>query len=209
MDSIHISIKNSLSAYKAGKIIFPTDFRGKGTQSAIKMALSRLTRTGEVRRLAHGMYYIPVIDPVLGELMPSPEGVAEQLAEQEKVRIRPTGAFALNKLGLSTQVPTRLVYLTDGHPRKFKIGNATVEFKATTPKKMTLAGDISGLLILALEELDLEYIEPAMEKRILELLQQEDRSTLEQDLRIAPIRIYDYLIQLIKQIDDRMVIPNR
>ncbi len=104
------------------------------------MALSRLTREGRLTRLAHGIYFVPVTDPVLGKLDPSVEAVAEQLADRERVRIRPTGAFALNKLRLSTRVPTRLVYLTDGHPRKLKIGKATVEFKPTTPKKMALKG---------------------------------------------------------------------
>lgn len=119
------------------------------------MALSRAVRSGHIQRLAQGIYFIPSIDPVLGELMPSPEAVAEQPAEREKVRIRPAGSFALHRVGLTSQVPTRLVYLTDGHPRKLKIGKASVEFKATAPKKMALSGKISGLLILALESLEL------------------------------------------------------
>src|SRR5688500_11585780 len=117
MENIHQIVSNSLSASNAGNILFPTDFRGKGTEGAIKMALSRLVKEGKVERIAHGIYFIPSSDPVLGKLDPSPEFVAKQVAEREKVRIRPIGAFALHKLGLSTQVPTRLVYLTDGHPR--------------------------------------------------------------------------------------------
>jgi hypothetical protein len=140
------------------------------------------------------------VDPLLGELTPAPEAVAEQLAEREKVRIRPTGAFALHKLGLTTQVPTRLVYLTDGHPRKFEIGKATVEFKATTPKKMSLSGEISGSLILALEGLELNKIDDNTEKRIKFLLQLEKQEVLQQDLQLAPGKVYDYLTRLLKQI---------
>ena len=200
MESMQSSINGSLSAHNAGKIFFPTDFRGKGSQAAIKMALSRATASGQVRRLAQGIYYVPFVDPVLGELTPAPEAVAEQLAEREKVRIRPTGAFALHKLGLTTQVPTRLVYLTDGHPRKFQIGKATVEFKATTPKKMALAGEISGPLILALEGLELDKIDANTEKRIKFLLQLEKQEVLQQDLQLAPGKVYDYLTRLLKQI---------
>jgi hypothetical protein len=201
MESVQTIINHSLSIANAGNILFPTDFRGHGSQAAIKMALSRAVRAGKVRRLAQGIYFIPFIDPVLGELIPSAEGVAEQLAEKEKVRIRPAGAFALHKLGLTTQVPTRLVYLTDGHPRKLKIGKATIEFKATTPKKMALTGEISGPLILALEELDLDKLDSATEKKILTLLQLEDPSLLHQDLRLAPGKVYDYLSSLMKQIN--------
>lgn len=199
MESVQSIINTSLSTINAGKIFFPTDFRGEGSQAAIKMALSRAVCSGHIRRLAQGIYFVPVIDPVLGELTPSPEAVAEQLAEREKVRIRPAGAFALHKLGLTTQVPTRLVYLTDGHPRKLKIGKASVEFKATTPKKMSLSGKISGPLILALESLELDKIDPAIEKRIFHLLQLETPDLLAQDLKLASGKIYDYLIRLLKQ----------
>lgn len=205
MISVHESIKHSLSSIEYGRVIFPTDFRGKGSQNAIKMALSRLTQSGEVKRIAHGIYYRPIIDPKLGELIPPPELIAEQLAEKEKVRIRPAGTYALNKLGLSTQVPTRLVYLTDGHPRKLKIGKITVEFKSTTPKKMALSESISGHLILALEELNLQNMELDKENKILKLLQKENRHILENDLRLASARIYNYLSTLIKKLDDRTI----
>jgi Family of unknown function (DUF6088) len=200
MKSVQSTINHSLSLFNAGKILFPADFRGKGSQAAIKMALSRATANGQIRRLAQGIYYVPFVDPLLGELTPAPEAVAEQLAEREKVRIRPTGAFALHKLGLTTQVPTRLVYLTDGHPRKFQIGKATVEFKATTPKKMSLSGEISGPLILALESLQLDKIDDNTEKRIKFLLQLEKQEVLQQDLQLAPGKVYDYLTRLLNQI---------
>jgi len=200
MQSVQDIVNASISAERAGNILVPADFRGYGTQAAIKMALSRAVRSGKVRRLAQGIYFIPFIDPVLGELTPSPEGVATQLAEKDKVRIQPAGAFALHKLGLTTQVPTRLVYLTDGHPRKFSIGKATVEFKATTPKKMALQGTISGPLILALEELDLDKLDVVTESKILNLLQREQTALLDHDLRLAKGKVYDYLARLVRQI---------
>lgn len=169
------------------------------------MAISRLAKKGDIKRLAHGIYYKPFIDPVLGELTPSAEAVAQNLADRERVRIRPAGVYALHKLGLSTQVPTRLVYLTDGHPRKLKVGKATIEFKATTPKKMALIGSISSLLILALEELDIEHISQTTENRIFQLLQHEERGDLEHDLRLAPAKIYNYLSKLLKQVDDSSI----
>lgn len=140
----------------------------------------------------------------MGELIPSAEMVAEMLAEKEKVRIRPAGAFALNKLGLSTQVPTKLVYLTDGSPRKFMVGKVSVEFKPASPKKMALTGEISGPLILALDDLDLKQLTPTQEKRILALLKLGD-PLLSHDLKLAPGKIYDFLIKMISQHND--IIP--
>lgn len=209
MESIHSNIRHFLAANKKGDIVVPADFRGHGSQDAIKMALSRMAKEGEIRRLAHGIYYIPYVDPVLGELTPSAEAVAEQLAEKERVRIRPTGVFALNKLGLSTQVPTRLVYFTDGHPRKLTIGKSTIQFKPTTPKKMALRGKVSAPLILGLEELDLDQLTKKQEERILYLLQMEEPGDLDHDMKLAPGHIYDYLIKYTKRIDEhRMVVSD-
>ena len=205
MITVHESIRRSLSDTNIGNIIFPTDFRGRGSENAIKMALSRLAKTGLIKRIAHGIYYKPLIDPVLGELQPSAEAIAEHLAECQRIKIRPAGAFALHKLGLTNQVPTKLIYLTDGTPRKLKLGKAMIEFKATTPKKMALKGSISSLLILALEELDLQHLHPDVENRIRYLLQAGDRGELEEDLRLAPGKIYDYIHKVLKELDDNSI----
>lgn len=204
MKSVQDQISRTLTALQPGQIVTPPDFRGHGSQDAIKMALSRLVKNGELNRIAHGIYYRKYQDPDMGELIPSAEMVAEMLAEKEKVRIRPAGAFALNKLGLSTQVPTKLVYLTDGSPRKFMVGKVSVEFKPASPKKMALSGEITGPLILALDDLDLKQLTPAQEKRILALLKLGD-PLLSHDLKLAPGKIYDFLIKMISQHND--IIP--
>jgi len=199
MDSVQKHIKRSISRSKKGELIFPTDYRGMGSEASIKMALSRLAKEGKLQRLAHGIYFVPKMDPLFGELYPGPQEVAESLARKEKVRIRPAGAYALHRLGLTTQVPTRLVYITDGASRNLKVGNATIRFKATTPKKLSTKGKISGLLIQALEELDIEHIDAETENKIRELLRKEEPAHLKYDLTLAPAKIHDYLLQLMKE----------
>lgn len=206
MKSLNSHIEHSLSKRKEGDILFVSDFKGKGTEGAIRKSLSRMTKAGKLRRLAHGVYYIPKVDPVFGELRPSAEQVAQKIAEKEKVHIYPTGVYALNQLGLSTQVPTKLVYLTDGVPRLLTIGKMKVRFKATTPKKLALKGPISRLVILALDELDTGKMNPEHETRIRELLLMEEPRKLEHDLALASGRIHDYIVKLLKHPthDDRM-----
>ena len=198
MEKAHTYINSLISRKKQGSLIFPTDFRGKGTEAAIHKALSRLVHEGSLKRLAHGIYYIPTMDPLFGEIKPDAEEVARMLARKEKVRIRPAGAYALNKLGLSEQVPTKLVYITDGPPRQLKIGKLTIKFKATSPKKLSMKGELSGLIIQALEELDLDKIEKEREKKIRELLSKENPENLKHDLMLAPARINDYIVKLLK-----------
>jgi hypothetical protein len=197
MEKVQNSIEHLLSRKKRGDLIFPSDFRGMGTEAAIKKALSRLAHAGTVKRLAHGIYYIPKIDPVLGELYPGAEEVATLLAKKERVRIRPAGANALNKLGLSTQVPTRLVYITDGPPRRLKIGKLEVRFKATSHKKLATIGKISALVIQALEELDVKHIDRDTAAKIKGLLLRENPKKLKHDLGLAPVRIHDYIVKLL------------
>lgn len=198
MGKVHTSINDYLSKAKKGQIIFPTDFRGTGTEGAIKMALSRLVKDGKLKRVAHGIYYIPKTDPLLGELHPGAEKIAEAIAKKEKIMIKPAGAYALNKLGLSTQVPTRLVYITNGATRQLKIGKMTVKFKATSSKKLSMEGPISGLLIQALEELHLNNMHPETELKIKNLLAKENAGKLKHDLALAPARVHDYIIKLLK-----------
>lgn len=199
MKIVQNNIERLLSRKKSGNLIFLSDFRGIGTEAAIKKALSRLVQKGVLKRAAHGIYYIPKIDPVLGELHPGGEEVAMMLAKKEKIRIRPAGAFALNKLGLSTQVPTRLVYITDGPPRQLKMGKVEIKFKATSHKKLATTGKISALVIQALEELDLNNIDESRTARIKQLLLTEDPKKLKHDLTLAPARIHDYIVKLLNE----------
>ncbi len=199
MKGIHKEIENRIVKQRKGNLIFISDFRTIGSQSAIKMALSRLCAARKIKRIAHGIYLIPKTDPVLGVIYPSLEEIAEAIARKEHVKIKPAGAYAIHRLGLSTQVPTRLVYITDGAPRQIKIGKAVIKFKATTRKKLSLQGEISSLIVQALEALGIENIEPEEKQRIKELLGKEDQKTLMHDIKLAPVRISDYLYSLLKE----------
>ncbi|MGY4539616.1 hypothetical protein ACVW0P_004052 [Mucilaginibacter sp. UYNi724] len=198
MNSVHQEISDQINAFQPGVIVFPADFRGVGTDDAIRQALSRLTKDGKIERLAHGIYFLPKIHPTFGKLYPSMEEVAEAVAAHEHMRIRPAGAYALNKLGLSTQVPARLVYITDGQARQIKIGKGGVKFKPVTPKKFGMRGPISSLLIQGLEEMNTSQINPDMEERIKQLLHQETTDNLYHDLKLAPARINDFIVKLLK-----------
>ncbi|AYD46465.1 DUF6088 family protein [Arachidicoccus soli] len=197
-NSISNTIERRIDTQKQGSIIVQTDFRGEGSATAINMTLSRLAEKGKIRRLAHGIYYKPKNDPLFGELLPSPEDVAETIAQKERIRIRPSGMYALNKLGISTQVPTKLVYITNGQRRKISIGNTEVSFRPTTAKKMALKGSLSSLVIQALEELGTENISEDVKAKLKDCLLKEKPALLKNDLALAPARIHDFILKLLK-----------
>ena len=129
----------------------------------------------------------------LGILYPSLDEVAKTIAKRDRARIIPTGVYALNKLGLSTQIPMNIVYLTDGSPRNIKIGKSTIKFKKTAPRILTVKGEISGLVIQALKEIGKENISDEKINKIIILLKNEKNENLEHDMKLAPAWIRDIL----------------
>ncbi|GHV68860.1 hypothetical protein FACS1894199_16750 [Bacteroidia bacterium] len=120
-------------------MFFADDFMTFGTNVAVRHTLSRLCKNELLVRLSAGIYLYPKIDEQIGVLYPSIEAIAKAIAKREKSRLIPTGVYALNALGLSTQVPMKVVYLTDGAPRVVKVGKkATINFKKTAAKNHDL-----------------------------------------------------------------------
>lgn len=151
--SLHTRLKKLIIEKPPGEIIFPADFLEFGSPEGVHMALSRVTDQKLITRLAKGIYVKPRIDEYLGTVLPSLEEIAHAIAEKEHVIIRPTGAYALNKLGLSTQVPTKVVFLTNGSRRQIRIGKGVLTFKPTTPRNLGAKNEIVFLAIQSLIEL--------------------------------------------------------
>lgn len=108
---------------REGTIFIPDDFTMCGTPDAVRSGLSRLCRNGNLCRFAKGIYYIPAYDKWDGTLRePSLDDIALKIAQRDNARVIPTGVYALNRLGLSTQVPTNIIYITDGSARQMRFG---------------------------------------------------------------------------------------
>lgn len=134
-------------------MFFPDDFSREGSSEAIRKALECLTDKGHIVRIAQGIYVRPKESKYIGAVIPSVEEIAEAIAKRDKIRTVPTAMYALNALGLSTQIPMKIVLLTDGSPREIKIGKRTITFKKTTPTNLLAKGKISRLVIQALKEI--------------------------------------------------------
>lgn len=189
MQSIHEKIKETVLKTKKGVLLFPEDFNNLGSSEAVRLALHRLEKQGIITRIAQGIYVRPEISKHIGAVLPSAEEVAIGIAKRDRIKIVPTGVYALNALGLSTQIPMKLVYLTDGAPRVIKIGNRTIKFKKTTPKNLLAKGEISSLALQALREIGIDQITVDEEKKIIELLKKETPSNLVHDIQLAPVWI--------------------
>ena len=194
-DSTNHIIEQKISRFKPGQIFSPSDFKELGSSTAIRKALSRLVEQGHVERMGQGIYVIPKNDKVFGKVLPSMEQLAEALAKKDHVKIKPSGQYALNKVGLSTQVPMRLVFLTSGNSKRIQIGKNAIIFKSSTAKKLSMKGDITSLLFLGLEELNLQKLSQTQMDRILELIKQEKPENLKYNLRLAPSKVSDFFVK--------------
>lgn len=195
-ESIENKIIHRIIGKKKGWVFAPTHFFDLGNRAAIDQALSRLVRSGDIRRLARGLYDYPRKHPDFGDVPPSVDRIAAALAEKDNLKIQPSGAYAANLLGLSDQVPARVVFLTDGSSRMVQIGNWNIKLKKTTPKNMATAGRVSGLVIQALRYMKQENIDDMIVNKLKRRLSVEDKKQLVSDLRYAPAWIGEIFKQL-------------
>lgn len=141
---------------KEGTIFIPDDFTTCGTPDAVRSGLSRLCRNGNLCRFAKGIYYIPIYDKWDGTpRKPSLDAIALKIAQRDNARIIPTGAYALNKLGLSTQVPANIIYITDGSARQLKFGEGkSITFRHSNDLgNFAYQSKLMQLAVLAMREI--------------------------------------------------------
>jgi hypothetical protein len=197
-DSISGKIRQRITKGKTGKIFFAKDFSDIGNDELINKALFRLERNKTLVRLSHGIYLYPFIDKELGIMFPAPDTIAKAIAKRDNARILPSGNHAMNLLGLSTQVPMNMAYITDGSPRKVSIGKRKITFKKTSPRNFMYKGKIIPLVVAALKTIGKDNVNPEYINRLNEILSEsEDKQTLLSDANHAPAWIKKILIPLI------------
>lgn len=183
-----------------GKTIFFTeDFRGLGSPEAVKVALHRIVKRNIISRLARGIYAKPEYSKLLGaEIMPGVEEIAKAIAKRDRAKIIPTGSYALNAIGLSPQMQMNFVYLTDGEPRKIKVGEATITFKRTAPKNLSYKNQMCMLVVQALKEIGNGKVTETEKVKVVELLKQVEYSELKHDIALAPQWIAEIMAQALQ-----------
>lgn len=179
-----------------GWVFSPSHFLDLAGRSAVGVTLHRLVKAGTIRSLARGLYDYPKQHPSFGVLAPDPDAVAKALVGKHSVRVQPSGAYAANLLGLSEQVPAKIVFLTDGPARRIKIGTQEVSLKRTSLRNMATAGRLSGLVIQALRYLGRSRVDDKIMRRLKQKLSDKETSSLLRDVPYAPAWIGDILRHL-------------
>ena len=184
--SVEIAVKNRIIEHGRGWCFTPMHFSDLGNDPSVRKALSLLQKQNIIRRLAQGIYDYPKAHALLGIIPPDLNEVAKAVAEKNGVQIQPAGAHAANLVGLSNQVPGRIVFLTEGPSRKVKIGNQEILFKKTAKKIMSSAGTKEGLLIQALKNLGQDHIDKIARAQISKFLKDSTQKEIKENLKFAP-----------------------
>jgi hypothetical protein len=179
-------ILRRIKARGAGWAFSPHDIYDLGDPRAVSMALSRLTRSGKIRRISPGLYDVLHNHPILGQVGASMDSIIDAICRKRNLRILPSTAAAANQLGLSTQVPARLVYHTDGAPARVMLGNIQIDLRRNTGRILALAGRPSGLVAQALRDLGKDKVTADHIQRVRAQLRSAARKQLLQDLQLVP-----------------------
>lgn len=193
------SIRNRIKRDKPGTLYFISDFAQHGNDVFISRLLSECVEDGLLLRIANGIYYKP-IETKFGVLYPSVEELVKAIARRDNAQILPTGATAENRLGLSTQVPTRYVYLTSGSARKIMLRGQTITLKRSVPRNFACKNDFMATLIQALKSIGKDNVTEEHKQAIAALLQKHlDKDTYIDDLKTAPIWVRKLISEIIRQ----------
>ena len=181
-----------------GLIVFQQDYADCGTPSAVKSTFHRMYTDGMLVRLAHGIYYYPKEDKEygLGFIYPSVEDIAQAIAKRDKAKIVPMGAYALNRLGLSTQMPMNVVFLTNGAPRRIKIGNGRgILFKhSSSGKNFAYKSELMMLVVTAMRTIGENKITDEERNVLVKHAKNVNDNDFNHDIKLAPAWVRKILI---------------
>jgi len=197
MSTIQDDILDRIRGHDRGKVFTPKDFLDLGSRDAADQSLSRLVRSGEIERLGRGLYHYPRVNERLGiPIGPDPDEIAKALGRQTGSRVLPSGAAAANRLGLSTQVPAKPVYLTDGRSRQVRIGGIVFQIRHAAPKELSTASRTSAMVFQALRHLGQAAVDEQVIARLRRALSADQRQELLRDSRYTT----DWIAAVVRQV---------
>lgn len=187
-------IRSIIEASEDGSVFVSTDFTDITDKKTVNMGLIRLAEEGVIKKILFGVYYKPEFSKLLGEAVaPSPNKVAHALARNFGWTIVPCGDTALNLLGLSTQVPSQWIYVSDGAYKEYSFDNTTIKFKRTTNKEISKVSYKTALTIQALKALGKDNVTDAVIARLKKALTEQEKTNMLAEARSATSWVYELI----------------
>lgn len=197
MSEIQHKIEENIKMRNSNDVFFISDYTDIGKYDSVKKAVNRLEQKGSIIRVIDGLYTIPKYSRLTGELIhPSINDITRALARKFGWTIIPTGDTCLNILGISTQMPARYEYISDGPYRNYDIYGFTISFKHTTNKEVTHLSNKSGLIVQALKALGKNNIDSYSIQKIRSILNEEDKKVLLIECKTVTSWVYEKIKEI-------------
>lgn len=191
------SIERRLKAKGAEWAFTPSDLADLGDPCSVGKDLSRMVKSGKLRRVRRGVYEIPREHPLIGTVGAGTDAVVAAIARRDGLKLLPSGAHAANLLGLSTQVAAVDTYGVQGRSRNSgEIGRAAVQFRQRSTKAMMMAGRASGWVAEALRTIGRVHINNERLQPLRSRLGIKEKKQLRDDLRYAPAWMRPFFLEL-------------
>lgn len=194
---ITTKIKQRILRKGRGAIFTPSDFLDIGTRAGVDQTLSRLADQGVIRRLTRGLYDYPRKSLRFGYLSPSADDIAKAVARKDNQILQPSPAMAANQLGLSTQVPSKPTYMTDGPTRTKTIGRQMVQFRNASSKTLVGAGQKTGAVFQALRYVGKDRVDDQVIDTLARALDDKDRALLSKQSKHVPAWMHPVVQQIV------------
>lgn len=192
MNTLKYQIVSRIRAKGRGCVYSSKDFLDLGGRGTVDVTLSNLAKSGFIHRLSRGLYNYPRYNARLGgELSPSVDQIAMAIARKRGWHIMAFGALAANMLGLSDQVPAKVVYLANGPSKIVNVDRLKIHFRHAEPKEMRIKNSMSNLVFQALRYIGKDHIGDREIQRIQGVLRDKDRERLVKDARYQSDWIYE------------------
>lgn len=185
-----------------GSVWTAKDFLDLASRSAIDQALRRLTADGRIRKVSRGLYDIPRFGKLVGKMAPATDAIANATGRSRGTRVRPSGAVVANNLGLSTQVPVKATYLTDGKETEINLGRRRIKLRRVTSKRLA-AASLAGGIVEAFQHIGRDQVESLTQAdidRVSNALSYGSVSDLSQAARSAPDWMRPTLNRIISEV---------
>jgi Family of unknown function (DUF6088) len=179
------ALRSAIGSIPEGEVFVPRQFLTLSPRTSIDQSLTRLTRSGEVVRLARGLYVRPKINKYVGPVTPEPGAIATSVAKAHGAKIQVTGAEAARRLELTTQVPTQPVYYTTGPSRQINVGRLRITLKRASPRRFALEG-LAGLALSALRHMGRAHVTPEIIAQVKQKLPPEEFEALRTAATVMP-----------------------
>ena len=199
-DSVITQIYDRIKAAGHDEVFIVGDFLDLGEYHAVRRALLRLEEAGCIQKIMRGVFYYPRYSELIDEYeAPSPNKVAETLARKFSWTIAPCGDTALNQLGLSTQVPAKWSYISDGPYHEFQIGNITIEFRHRNNREVSGISKQTATIIQALKAIGKDNVTETHLNIIRRRLSDEEKVCVLEEAKQAAVWVYDMVKRICEE----------